>query len=234
MGFAHFLYSAFRIETWWSFIQSAVIKIGGQRLEFQGGEVGESPHFWVNGLQGGEVVENDENLDLLMTDWEELGIRVNYTKISGQQSRFRLDLGNGDAVSMTAFKTWIAVNIKANSADNFAGSQGLMGSYPSGAMVARDGTTHIQDTDQFGKEWQVMANEPRLFHCMDGPQHPQECAMPKATTKKRRLGESMITKEDATRLCVRVAEEDRDACISDVLATNDKDVASAYYYSMLS
>jgi len=50
----------------------------------------------------------------------------------------------------------------------------------------------------------------------------------KAKKIRRRLGEVFITKEEAAQACARVDEADRDACIFDVLATNDKDMAGSY------
>ena len=82
-------------------------------------------------------------------------------------------------------------------------------------------------------QWQVRHSEPMLFHEVGGPQYPEDlCEMPDlkaaASRKKRRLGESMLTEEDAAIACSRVAAYDRDACIFDVLATNDKDLAGSY------
>lgn len=223
-----------KIETWWSYIESAVIQIGDQVFELKGGPDGEGPHYWVNGLPGNEAVESDENLKALekeMTVHLE-GFKIHYKKVSSKQHKFRIDLNNqGDAISMQTYKDWVAVNVKANKAENFVGAKGLMGAFPSGSMVGRNDVIIADDTDAFGKEWQVLESEPKLFHSIEGVQHPMECAMPEkldVSTKQRRLGESMITEEDAATACARVGEEDRDACIFDVLATNDKDFAGSY------
>ena len=48
----------------------------------------------------------------------------------------------------------VAVNVKAGKAANFAGTKRLMGSYPSGEMLSRDGKTNMEAIG-FGKEWQV-------------------------------------------------------------------------------
>lgn len=98
-------------------------------------------------------------------------------------------------------------------------------------MLARDGFTKMEDAVAFGKEWQVLSSEPMLFHEVDGVQHPQECAMPDDMTtkaKRRRLGESVITEDEAALACSRVEEMSRESCIFDVLATNDKDMAGSY------
>jgi hypothetical protein len=38
-------------------------------------------------------------------------------------------------------KDWVALNVKASKPENFVGTMCLMGSYPSGDLVARDGVT---------------------------------------------------------------------------------------------
>jgi hypothetical protein len=93
------------------------------------------------------------------------GFRVHYRKISDKQHLFRIDLNDfGDAISLQTYKDWVAVNVKASKPENFVGTKGLVGSYPSGDLVARDGVTVMTDTDAFGKEWQVLADEAMLFH----------------------------------------------------------------------
>ena len=92
-------------------------------------------------------------------------------------------------------QTRVSVNVKATTTDKFQGSIGLMGSYPEGKKVPRNGVTVMEDVIEFGKEWQVLVSEPMLFRSIEGVQHPQICAMPDKSTKnrKRRLGEAMIT-----------------------------------------
>ena len=98
--------------------------------------------------------------------------------------------------------------------------------------MGRDGKTIFTDTDEFGKEWQVLSTEPMLFHNVSGVQHPEVCAMPQSmgsSVKKnlrRRLGESLLSTEDAENACAH-AEEMED-CVADVLATNDKTLAAHY------
>lgn len=132
---------------------------------------------------------------------------------------FRIDL-HGIALSLATYKDFVSVTVtvKSKHDKDFEGSGGLMGSYPKGEQLARDGTIML-DTNKFGQEWQVRSNEKMLFHAIDGSvQHPQQCIMPTQSAKakkRRRLGESMITTEDATIACQHVPEEDRDACVYD-------------------
>lgn len=97
-------------------------------------------------------------------------------------------------------------------------------------MMARDGVRLLEDPIEFGKEWQVLDSEPMLFHVLgEGVHHPDECEMPAAGSKKpRRLGESLMTEEEAIVACADVNEEDKVSCIYDVLVTNDKGMVGAW------
>ncbi|CAB9520879.1 expressed unknown protein [Seminavis robusta] len=227
-----------KIETWWSFIEAAVIQVGDQMLEVRGREEGEEARYWVNGLEGDENVANDTNLavmqDALANNLK--GFKIIHKKVSKKQQAFRINLNNqGDSVSIRTFKDWVSVNLHVNpKAHNFDGvSGGMMGAYPSGAMLMRNGATIASDPNEFGNEWQVRADEPMLFHDRAGPQHLEKCIMPTAekTSEERqrgRLGETLITEDDAELACARVSPNSFKQCVFDVLATNDKDMAGAY------
>lgn len=224
-----------KIQTWWSYIESAVVKIGDDTLEIMGGEAGEEVKYWVNGQPGDANVAEDANLLAMMDNLKgKLGDHspITYHHISAKQHRFRIDTGYGQALALETFKTWVAVNLKAVNDRQWAGSLGLMGSYPHGEMVARDGVTvfDAKDTDAFGKHWQVLSTEPMLFHTPgEGVHHPQECAMPEVTKKSsRRLGEYGIAMEAAELACAHVDPHHKDSCVYDVMASNDIEMAGAY------
>ena len=75
--------------------------------------------------------------------------------------------------------------------------------------------SHAPNT--FGRVWQVMEDESVLFHTIEGSvQRPKACIMPEstyATKRRRRLGQSMLTEEDAVVASARVKEEDKDVCV---------------------
>lgn len=213
-----------KVNTWWSYIDTAVVSVGNFTLEVAGGLDGGV--YWMNG-RSGKIMEDGDLLDRSLS-----GFLVKYRFISDKQKRYRIDLGNGDAIALDTYKSFVSVNMKANSPNRFEGSAGLMGSYPDGRKMARDGKTVMEDAVDFGKHWQVRLDEPHLFHNVEGPQHPTECAMPLDKSvdrrKRRRLGEKLITEEDAAIACARVDKDDGNACIFDVLATNDKGIAGSY------
>ena len=130
------------------------------------------------------------------------------------------------------FVTWkdfVRVEVKGASTKNFGGSLGLMGSFDErGMKLGRDEVTVFDDINEFGMEWQVLAWEAKLFHKADGPQHPAMCEMPTKMALRRRLAESTITLGEAEAACSRAKWKERDLCVYDVMATNDKDVAGAY------
>jgi hypothetical protein len=206
-----------QIKTWWSYIDTAVLRIGSDTFEVQGGL--NTAKVWINGVEAA-LTETGYLRNKIS------GYNIHYKDVSKKQKKFRIEVGK-ENIAIETFNDFVRVSVKSeNNSKNFSGSKGLMGEYPTGKMLDREGEV-VEDTDEFGKEWQVRASEPKLFHATEGVQHPQECAMPVKSTA-RRLGENLISKEDASLACARVSPEDRDACIFDVLATNDKEMAGAY------
>jgi len=204
----------------WSSIDSAVIQVGDHKLEVVGGAGGGS--YWIN---NGEKTQ-------LQTGNAALGeFPVHFVRINDHQTRLRIDLGNRDAIAIETFKDFVRVNVGNKSDKSFGGSTGLLGRYPDGLKIGRDGATVFEDSNEFGQEWMVHPSDAILFRDVEAGQLPLQCAMPDAGSMKearRRLGESAISEEEAAMACARVLEADRDSCIFDVLATNDKDMAGSY------
>ena len=78
----------------------------------------------------------------------------------------------------------------------------------------------------------MQAHEAKMFHNLEGVQHPQECLMPdpaERSIKRRRLGESLVSQGDAEAACAGVAHSDEfQPCVKDILATNDLTMAGIY------
>ena len=93
----------------------------------------------------------------------------------------------------------------------------------------------MEDSNQFGLEWQCLPSDPQLFSSRDGDEwmgdnsSTRKCAIPVAKSSRRRLGEAALTEQDAVEGCAGVMGfVDGTACIFDVLASNDKDMAGSY------
>lgn len=212
-----------KIESWWSFIDRAVIKIGQDIMEVNGGLDGGS--YMVNGRPGQPLTTGD---DFMLND-----LKVEFRKVTFKQNKFRIDLGFGNSVGFETYKDWVKVDTHIKKPDGFNDSVGLMGQFPSGALMGRDGVTPFENMNAFGMEWQVLSSEPSLFSSTEGAvQHPTKCIMPDLVAgselKRRRLGGSMISEEDASIACARVKGSEHALCVFDVLASNDKDMAGAY------
>jgi hypothetical protein len=205
-----------RINTWWSYIECAVIQLGDKTLEVCGGEM----RYFFNGEKQGHDIQTGDTF---------LANRpVHFRRVNDHQSLVRVQLGGGDAISMEAYKDFVRVNIGWQVHQKWIGSAGMLGSFPEGKMVARDGVTILEDPKEFGQEWQVQPREGMLFHEMGLVQSPELCSMPGQSQSRRRLSEAVITRENAVALCSHVAIEDQNACIFDVLATNDEEMAKFY------
>jgi hypothetical protein len=207
----------------WSYIKTAAVRIGNDVLEVSGGK---ERKYWVNGVEGSYDAD---------FEFSSLNLKVNANHIEECNcTRVRIDLDNADAIGFETMKDFVRVNVHQTDPKwkKFANARGLMGSHPYGVTFARDGDTIIEDSNAFAQEWQVLATEPTLFHTIEGPQHPTKCIMPTELPKeeqRRHLGESIISRDDAELACAHVLNGDeRDACIFDVMATNDKEIAFAY------
>lgn len=211
------------IDTWWSYIKTAVLKIGDETFEVMGGE---GLKYWINGKAGKTNLKNGRTLSKQLAGQ----YKIKFRWMNANQHTFKVELGNGEHILFKTFKQFVRVQVEAWNVRDFVGSSGLMGSFPVGVHFARDNSTVLDDPNMMGQEWQVLSNEPKLFHNIAGPQHPQKCTMPTETEtgRKRRLGEGGITLEEAQAACARVAPVSRDACVFDVLATNDKDMVGSY------
>jgi hypothetical protein len=123
--------------------------------------------------------------------------------ISPTQTVFRfVNLAPGVAMSFETYNDFVRVNIRSfgHGKDDvhFQGAVGLIGSYPTGEKMARDGKTIMSDTNAFGQEWQVRANEPKIFHSVEGPQFPETCEMPTSEERRGRpLFEGALDLDDA-------------------------------------
>lgn len=201
----------------WSYIGSAAVQIGGHSLEITGGS---ESGYWINGGEKKELGEGDGIVG---------EFPVHFRRVNDHQTRARIDLDLGGAISMETFKDFVRVNFKDTSKTAFQGSVGLLGAYNEhGSKVGRDGKTVFENTDDFGQEWMVHPGDALIFHDRDAAQFPLVCPMPDKTLARRRLAESAISEEEAYLACSHVRGVHRDACMFDVLMTQDKDIGGSY------
>merc|ERR1712176_1460167 len=124
-----------------------------------------------------------------------------------------IELGKGDKIVFSVWNLFVGVHVKNAKIEHFHNSTGLMGSFPDGIKLARDNISIIDSFDSFGQEWQVLSSEPKLFHNIEGPQHPNSCDIPTNSEMRRRLEESIITIEEATEACANAKSDVMDLCM---------------------
>lgn len=216
-----------KITDWWSSVQAAVIKIGDDTVEIQGGN--SDKFLWVNG------VENEDLEEGKLYKTQIAGFLVRYKKLSSGIEAF-IYLGGKEMVALKTFKDFVRVDFDWKESKNYVGSSGLLGSYDlNGKRVGRDGTTYVANHDEFGQEWQVNAEDPLLFHGYEGAVlAPNKCIMPenssvKDALRQRRLAESTLTQEDIEKACGHLhSAAEREGCEYDVIATQDISMASVW------
>lgn len=192
----------------YSYIESAAIRIGNDTFEVE---------------SFGQYALNDiDNADLGAAGANLSGYPIVHSHPNDKQHIFEIMIGPYETISVTTFKDIVSVKIDDASASfHYFNSVGIMGSFGDGAMLARNGTTIIEDPDEFGQEWQVRSDEPMLFRTVRAPQYPQQkCILPSSDTKeeqkRRRLGEHKITHEEAEEACAHLWDESSmEACIMD-------------------
>ena len=197
-----------------SYVSAVVLQIGDDTLEVMG-DNHDAP-YWINKQENAGL---DQGIN---------GFPISHRKVHSKQDEFIVSLGDDKSIVMKTFKKFVRVSIDGATKESFGTSLGLLGSYGSGEMVARDKKTTLGNANEFGQEWQVLPSEGMLFHSVEGPQAPAKCAIPQVSNVRRRLLESKISEEEAEIACARVNAEDFDLCVFDVMATGDNDVVGAY------
>jgi hypothetical protein len=194
-----------------SYIASAALRIGRDLLVVESHGV-----YFFNGVAGADLPSVFGGFEFL------------HTQPTDKQHVFELHLGVRERIKVKTYKDFVSVLFEQAELKHFGKSVGLMGDFGMGHMISRDGKTIIDDANAFGQEWQVLDSEPKLFHSVRFPQHPQVCTMPtpaQATSQlRRRLSESSADELAAEKACEHWGEG-KDDCVFDVLTTGDVDMA---------
>jgi hypothetical protein len=199
-----------------AYIASAALRIGEDILE-----VASQGVFWLNGVLNADLPN------------EFSGFAFSHTQPTDKQHAFEVYLGDRERIKVKTYKDFVSVLIEQGKREHFLDSGGLMGDYPAGRMIARDGKTVIDDANVFGQEWQVLNTEPSLFRTARFPQYPKVCIMPtfvQAGRLSRLLSESSVDELAAAEKACDHWGEGKDDCVFDVLTTGDLKMAMVGAY----
>merc|ERR1712176_947394 len=227
-----------KIESFWSSVESAVIKIGDHTMEIRA-DPNKENWIWFDG----QVPQ-----DIQKGSWQRHNIGdflVRYKDTDGTMGRgntreanlYLVHKGNKEPLVFKTFKGFLRIDINWQGSKNYVNSVGLLGSHAhEGKRLGRNGQ-FIEDVNAFGQEWQV---DPEVdgshFHSYTGAVVGRKCVMPPAykegdslVNTKRRLGASTLDEEAAKKACNHLVDpEEQKACEFDVLATQDLNMASAW------
>jgi hypothetical protein len=146
------------IEDSWSFVEQAAIKVGDDILEFVNKD-----DLYLNGVK----------VDLVVN--EEIGFSEDYTivrKTDGPKTWFVIDLAGRAVIVVRSSGPFYTVTMDGNPTA-LTGATGLLGKYGTGDMIGRN-KEHFFDFMSFSFEWQVNAEDPKLFRTLREPQLPFE------------------------------------------------------------
>jgi hypothetical protein len=205
----------------YSYIASAAVRIGPEDTL----QVASFGDYLVNGVVQAE-------LPIRLAD----SYPVTYKRLSDKEHQFEIQLNEQEHIVLTAFKDMVNIKMEDATYASFGLSKGLMGTFGTGTRMARNGTLEFSkdDPNGFVEDWQVRDTDPQLFQSISGPQYPDRCILPnpdepkEARRRRRRLGDSEVTKDAATKACAHW--DNQDACIFDVMATGDLDLADMTPY----
>merc|ERR1712232_70784 len=148
-------------------------------------------------------------------------------------------MGN-EVLIMKTFKSFVRIDINWKGSDHYYNSVGLLGSHAhEGKRLSRDGK-FIEDVNAFGQEWQVIPEvDGSLFHDYEGAVVGKKCTMPPtyhkgdkvdvSSLRRRRLGASDLDQAAAEKACNHLVDpKEKQACVYDVIATQDLSMASTW------
>lgn len=212
-----------KIVRYWSYIKTVAIKIGNNILEIEGSVDADDaePHYWIN-------YEYQGDLDTFC------GFSVTQFLPSPYKRSYVIDLSPtypGHDITIQLYKEFVRIKLNGNQA-TFGNTVGLLGDYQTGATLARDGVTVLDDFSELGDEWQVLPTDGKLFHQVAHPHFPEACIQPEDPRgeRKRRLSESTISHEQAESTCAASLKDPLaiQDCVYDILATQDMDMVGAF------
>jgi len=207
-----------KINSWYSYVESAAIQIGEEVLEIQGGKY--------------KVLVNGKGTKQTPTLFAGYPVKeVNITKWCTREKypdavTKKIDLGIDGKIVVVYCWGFLYVDVTARG-DGFLYSNGLMGKRDQPGKFARNGTIVLDDVS-YAEEWQVQDTEPKLFHEDRYPQYPISCIPPPKRIERRSTNMDNLRRRIAESECSNLAGGALDACVYDVEATGDVNMAIPY------
>lgn len=211
-------------EHLYSYIESSAVRIGEDVVEIHNGRI------ILN-----KIEYNDEDLPIQFGEdkniYEIYLAKVEY-KGNGEIRRrwYRLKLDDNTEIEFKFYSRFMTFELLGH--DDFSDASGMLGAYPSGAMLSRSGKEMSSFYD-FGFEWQVGPSDSTLFSELREPQLPYErCRVPPPAMtvkahRRLRANDGQLF-EDAKQACAMKTGGDFKLCVDDVMMTGDVEMAKEW------
>lgn len=225
------LHARTTIQSYFSYIETAALRVGDTILEFY------RDHVLVNGET---FFVTDLPLTLGSEGFAFTLATLDTKKNPKYNQDYIVDLNESSSITFHFYKQFMTFSVSGSPSDFGTGkTTGLLGDYHTGAMIARDGSSIFKDFVDFAFEWQVdpSREDGQLFSQAREPQLPYEkCRMPTAPRPSRRhlrtAGNTQLLAQAQT-ACAHVGNNNQnkksyDLCIDDILTTGDVGLATAW------
>lgn len=215
------------IAKYYSYIAAAAVKIGGRTLEISAGN---STAVRLDGR-----VHSMDDSKLLSFSSVYKNATYKYYQMETQRptncKSYVLEVTPWVFVRVKMHAEFLTVSVHGD--DDLQGAVGLLGRFPDGALVVRNGKVSTVPFVDFAIEWQVNPGDPILFDDLRPPQLPYErCRLPTDPRPSRRLLRSTTSGlfRQALEACRQVAysPQDIDLCVDDILTTGDVELAAIW------
>jgi hypothetical protein len=208
-----------------SYISATAIRIGDQVLEIRN----KGEHY-VNGIV--QTIGSTESLHgypvtSSVTKRGRYVYKINLSHIDDQA----IGRGGGGAteeIVVREYRNWITVSIYHPTFEHFAGSTGLMGSFPHGKWIGRDGVTVHESIIDYGNDWIVQTEHDGNSLFQSPSPFPDKCDLPSKSSmalRGRKLQETIVSKAEAYEACSHWNIDQMEDCVMDVLIADDVEVA---------
>jgi hypothetical protein len=199
------------IQGHWSSVTSAALRVGEVILQM------DLDKFFVNGVEF-----NDDALPMKTSQFS-----ISEAFVQDEWRVYVAELNDKSRITFKVLKEFMTVAV-SGSVHDFEHSVGLLGDFHFGKPYDRKGN-RVYDFHEYGLEWQVLEEEPKLFMDAREPQLPHaQCQFPDTPRPSRRLKSTQDPAlfEKAQAVCAD--KEHYDACLDDVMYTGELALAHAW------
>lgn len=219
-------------EDSWSYVEAMALQVGPDILEL-------SNYQKVAQIKFNDKVIAHDSLPFKFGQEDMFSVDTSVKKLVTHENEkvternvYNIQLGPKGLIEVALSWVFVSVSVKPKG-DMGSNTSGLMGTFPSGELVARNGTVTFSDTDTdtYGGHWQVNPEEgdPMLFSEARDPVWPSPCKLPALDyITGRRLDPDILNQAHVDCESYYSSDGDIEDCVYDELMTGNMMMAGAW------